>query len=620
MRTVGHFRFRRRIHGDSGRGQIRFLDRRARRYGLDPGSSLFAVAGQARGVRRSGEQARGRTGGSEYARIFHARPAGHRGARHERVYGAFHRRDADFSQRSAQARRGFKSTLTHTANWPPRRKALNMNNANLIPLYPEIFLLVATSALLLIDMFIADGKRGITYVLSLAILAVCAALSLADFNSGATAYTFRNMFVSDPMSSLLKLFSYLAVALTFIYSRQYGGVRGMLSGSLGGEFYILALFSLLGQMVMISGNNFLIIYLGLELMSLATYALVALRRDHPISTEAAMKYFILGALASGFLLYGISMLYGATGSLDLNEVAKATASGTVNRTVLVFGIVFVVAGVAFKLGAAPFHMWVQDVYQGAPTSVTLLLGAAPKLAAFAFVIRLLVEGLWSLAVDWQQMITVLAIVSMAIGNLTAIAQTNLKRMLAYSTISQTGFMLLGLLSGVFSGSNAAAAANAYSSAMFYSITYVLTTLGTFGVIMLLSRAGFEAENLEEFKGLNQRSPWFAFVMMVLLLSLAGVPPMVGFYSKLAVLQAVLNAGLIWLAVAGVLFSLIGAYYYLRVIKLMYFDEAVDASKLVVHKDMQVALSLNGIAVIALGLLPGPLMAACATAIIKTLAS
>lgn len=495
-----------------------------------------------------------------------------------------------------------------------------MNNANLIPLYPEIFLLAATSALLLIDMFIADGKRGITYALSLAILAVCAALSLADFNAGATVYTFRNMFVSDPMSSLLKLFSYLAVALTFIYSRQYGSARGMLSGSLGGEFYILALFSLLGQMVMISGNNFLVIYLGLELMSLATYALVALRRDHPISTEAAMKYFILGALASGFLLYGISMLYGATGSLDLNEVAKATASGTVNRTVLVFGIVFVVAGVAFKLGAAPFHMWVPDVYQGAPTSVTLLLGAAPKLAAFAIVIRLLVEGLWSLAVDWQQMLTVLAVVSMAIGNIPAIAQTNLKRMLAYSTISQTGFMLLGLLSGVFSGSNAAAAANAYSSAMFYSITYVLTTLGTFGVIMLLSRAGFEAENLEDFKGLNQRSPWFAFVMMVLLLSLAGVPPMVGFYAKLAVLQAVLNAGQIWLAVAGVMFSLVGAYYYLRVIKLMYFDEAVDTSKLVAHKDMQVALSLNGVAVIALGLLPGPLMAACATAIIKTLAS
>jgi NADH-quinone oxidoreductase subunit N len=495
-----------------------------------------------------------------------------------------------------------------------------MNNLNLIPVYPEIFLLVATSAILLIDMFLSEGKRHITYWLSIATLVVCAILTWADFNSGATTYTFRNMFVSDPMSNLLKLFSYLAVGLTLIYSRQYTAARGMLGGTLGGEFYVLALFSLLGQMVMISGNNFLIIYLGLELMSLSLYALVALRRDHAISTEAAMKYFILGAMASGFLLYGISMLYGATGSLDLTEVAKAAASPTTNKTVLVFGIVFLMAGIAFKLGAAPFHMWVPDVYQGSPTSVTLLLGAAPKLAAFAICIRLLVEGLWALAVDWQQMLTVLAVFSMAVGNITAIAQTNLKRMLAYSTIAQTGFMLLGLLSGVFHGSTAGTAANAYSSAMFYSITYVLTTLGTFGVIMLLARSGFEAENLDDFKGLNQRSPWFAAVMMILLLSLAGIPPTMGFYAKLAVLQSVLGTGQIWLAVAAVLFSLIGAYYYLRVIKVMYFDDAVDKSKIVVNRDMRVALSLNGAAVLVLGLLPGPLMAACAAAIIKTLAS
>ncbi|MDB5762583.1 MAG: nuoN [Herminiimonas sp.] len=495
-----------------------------------------------------------------------------------------------------------------------------MNNINLIPVYPEIFLLVAASAILLIDMFLSDAKRGITYALSMATLVICAVLTMSDFNTGATSYTFHNMFLSDPMSNLLKLFSYLAVGLTLIYSRQYATARGMLSGNLGGEFYALALFSLLGQMVMMSGNNFLIIYLGLELMSLSLYALVALRREHAISTEAAMKYFILGAMASGFLLYGISMLYGATGSLDLTEVAKATASGTVNKTVLVFGVVFLVAGLAFKLGAAPFHMWVPDVYQGAPTAVTLLLGAAPKLATFAICIRLLVEGLWSLAVDWQQMITVLAVLSMAIGNLTAIAQTNLKRMLAYSTISQTGFLLLGLLSGVFSGSNIASAANAYSSAMFYSITYVLTTLGTFGVIMLLARSGFEAENLDDFKGLNQRSPWFAAVMMILLLSLAGVPPMVGFYAKLSVLQAVLGTGQIWLAVVSVLFSLIGAFYYLRVIKLMYFDDPVDTADIIVNKDMQIALSINGAAIVLLGLLPGPLMAACVTAIVRTLAS
>lgn len=495
-----------------------------------------------------------------------------------------------------------------------------MNNLNLAPLYPEIFLVVATSFILLLDMFLSDARRNLTYLLSLASLAVCAALTLVDFNNGQTTYTFYNMFVSDPMSNLLKLFSYLAVGLTLIYSRQYTTDRQMLTVTTGGEFYVLALFSLVGQMVMLSANNFLIIYLGLELMSLSLYALVALRRDHTQSTEAAMKYFILGAMASGFLLYGISMLYGATGSLDLAEVARVTASGTVNRMVLVFGIVFVVAGLAFKLGAAPFHMWVPDVYQGAPTSVTLLLGGAPKLAAFAICMRLLVEGLWTLAVDWQQMLTVMAVLSMAVGNITAVAQTNLKRMLAYSTISQMGFMLLGLLSGVYAGSDATAAASAYSSAMFYAITYVLTTLGTFGVIMLLSRAGFDAENLEDFKGLNQRSPWFAAIMMVLLLSLAGVPPMMGFYAKLAVLQSVLGAGQLWLSILAVLFSLVGAYYYLRIIKLMYFDDATDTSRIVAHGDMRIALSLNGIAVVALGLLPGPLMAACSAAIVRTLAS
>jgi NADH-quinone oxidoreductase subunit N len=495
-----------------------------------------------------------------------------------------------------------------------------MNNLNLAPLYPEIFLVIAASAILLIDMFLSDAKRNLTYLLSLIALVIAGVLTWMDFSSGATAYTFRNMFVSDPMSNLLKLFCYLAVGLTFIYSRQYGTLRNMTSNGIGGEFYVLALFALVGQMVMISANNFLSAYLGLELMSLSTYALVALRRDHTASTEAAMKYFILGALASGFLLYGVSMLYGATGSLDLSEVARVIASGTANHTVLVFGIVFVVAGLAFKLGAAPFHMWVPDVYQGSPTSVTLLLGGAPKLAVFGMTMRLLVEGMWSLAIDWQQMLTVLAVLSMAVGNITAIAQTNLKRMLAYSTISQMGFMLLGMLSGVYAGGDANAAASAYSSAMFYSITYVITTLGTFGLIMLLSRAGFEAEEIDDFKGLNQRSPWFAAVMLILMLSLAGVPPMVGFYSKLAVLQAVLASGRLWLSIVAVMFSLVGAYYYLRVIKVMYFDEAVDKTKIHATGDMRMVLSLNGVAVLVLGLLPGPLMAACVTAIIRTLAS
>lgn len=494
-----------------------------------------------------------------------------------------------------------------------------MDNLNLVPAYPEIFLVIAVSAILLIDAFLSEAKRNLTYVLTLGALVVCAALTIADFNSP-TTYTFNNMFVSDPMANLLKLFSYVAVGLTVIYSRQYAIDRGMLGGgTLGGEFYILALFSLLGQMVMISGNNFLIIYLGLELMSLSLYALVALQRGNPASTEAAMKYFVLGALASGFLLYGISMLYGATGSLDLTEVAKATASGTVNKTVLVFGLVFVVAGLAFKLGAAPFHMWVPDVYQGAPTAVTLLLGGAPKLAAFAICIRLLVEGLFPLAFDWQQMIMILAVLSMVVGNVTAIVQTNLKRMLAYSTIAQMGFMLLGLMSGVSNG-DVSSAGNAYSSALFYAVTYVLTTLGTFGVIMLLARAGFEAENIDDFKGLNQRSPWFAFVMLLLMFSLTGIPPAVGFYAKLAVLQAVLSTGQVWLAVLAVMLSLIGAFYYLRVVKVMYFDEPVDTSKITAGNDMRVALSVNGLAIIALGILPGPLMALCATAIVRSLAT
>src|SRR5471032_387646 len=362
---------------------------------------------------------------------------------------------------------------------------------NMAPLSAEIFLLIAASAILLIDMFLSESKRSITYLLSLGTLVVCGYFSLADYNAGTTVYTFSNMFISDPMANLLKLFSYVAVGLTLIYSRSYATDRGMLGGNLGGEFYVLALFSLLGQMVMISGNNMLSIYLGVELMSLSLYALIALRRDNGKATEAAMKYFILGALASGFLLYGISMLYGATGTLDLTLIAKAAASGTIKPTILIFGLVFLVAGLAFKLGVVPFHMWVPDVYEGSPTAVTLLLGGAPKLATFAICIRLLVEGLLPMEVDWQQMLMVLAVLSLAIGNLTAIAQTNIKRMLAYSTIAQMGFVLLGLLAGVVGTTDRTGAAAAYSAAMYYTITYVLTTIGSFGVLMLLSRAGFE---------------------------------------------------------------------------------------------------------------------------------
>ncbi len=494
-----------------------------------------------------------------------------------------------------------------------------MNTTNLIPMYAEVFLLIAASAILLIDMFLDEGKRAFTYMLTLATLVGAAVFSFADYSAGTTVYAFSNMFLNDPMGNLLKLFSYLTMGMTLVYARQYSTDRGMLGGNLGGEFYVLALFSLLGQMVMISANNFLTIYLGLELMSLSLYALVALRRDNARATEAAMKYFILGALASGFLLYGMSMLYGATGTLDISEVARKIGSGTVDKSILTFGLVFVVAGLAFKLGAVPFHMWVPDVYQGSPTGVTLLLGGAPKLATFAICVRLLVEGMLPMAFDWQQMLMILAVLSLAIGNLTAIAQSNLKRMLAYSTIAQMGFVLLGLMAGVV-GHDTANAAAAYSAAMYYSITYVMTTVGSFGLIMVLARQGFEAEEIDDFKGLAKRSPAYAALMSVLMFSLAGVPPMMGFAAKFAVLQSVLATGAVWLTVFAVMFSLVGAFYYIRIVKVMWFDEASDTTPLSVNSDKGIVLALNGLAVVVLGMIPGPLLNACMAAMSKTLAS
>ncbi len=484
----------------------------------------------------------------------------------------------------------------------------------------EIFLAVATMLVMVAGLFADEQKTPLSHRLSLLVIAVTAVITISDFAVPGSVYAFDRGYVLDPMASLLKFCAAIATFLTLVYARQYSNQRGMLGGNLSGEFYVLALLTLLGQMIMISGNSFLVIYLGLELMSLSLYALVALRRDHAISTEASMKYFVLGALASGFMLYGMSMIYGATGSLVLSQIAQVIAGGSANKTVLALGLVFMVAGLAFKLSAAPFHMWAPDVYHGAPTSVTLLIGGAPKLAAFAIIIRILVEGLGGMAAEWQQMMIVMAVVSLIIGNITAIAQTNIKRMLAYSTISQMGFLLLGVLSGVFNGSDAGSAANAYSSAMFYVITYVLTTVGSFAVILYLSRSGFEAEQLDDFKGLNQRSPWFAAVMMVLLLSLAGVPPMVGFYAKLAVLQAALAAGHLGLVIFAVLASLVSAYYYLRVVKLMYFDEPTDTEAIEATGGLRLALSLNGIAVVLLGVLPGPLMAACVYAITQALAS
>ena len=482
---------------------------------------------------------------------------------------------------------------------------MNFAMPDLLPAYPEIFLLIMVSAVLVVDLFLPQRLRYVTYVLTqLALLgAAVLTLDVAVLTQGRVTYTFGNMFVADLMGHALKLAAYISVFTTLVYSRAYLSDRGLWKG----EFFALVLFALMGMMVMISANHFLTLYLGLELLSLSLYALVALDRDSARSTEAAMKYFVLGALASGLLLYGMSMIYGATGTLDISQVAQAIASARPNKIVLTFGLVFLVSGMAFKLGVVPFHMWIPDVYHGAPTAVTLIIGSAPKLAAFAMAMRLLVMGLLDLAVDWQQMLVILAVLSMAVGNLAAIAQTNIKRMLAYSTISHMGFMLLGLLAGVVNG-NWLNAADAYSAAMFYVVVYVLTTLGSFGMVLLLSRAGFEAENIEDFKGLNARSPWYAFIMLLLMFSLAGVPPTVGFYAKLSVLQPLLAADMAWLAVVAVLFSLIGAFYYLRIVKLMYFDEPTDTAPIEPSLDMSVLISVNGLAVLALGIMPQWLMA------------
>jgi NADH-quinone oxidoreductase subunit N len=490
---------------------------------------------------------------------------------------------------------------------------------NWLVLYPEIWLLFAACVIAIADLFIDDPERRPTFWMTQAAIAVFSAMHLVYFNGGATLYGMHGTVVTDPMGHLLAFFAGLATMVTIGYARPTLGSREMLKG----EFFVLSLFVLLGISVMTSANNFLVVYLGLELMSLSLYALVALRRDHAIATEAAMKYFVLGALASGFLLYGLSMMYGATGSLEIPKVFEQIAANPrINREVLIFGVVFIVAGLAFKLGAVPFHMWVPDVYQGAPTSVTLLIGGAPKFAAFAITIRLLVEGLLALAFDWQQMFIVLAVCSLVVGNVAAIAQTNLKRMLAYSTIAQMGFILLGLSAGVVSG-NTLSAGNAYSSSMFYLVAYVLTTLGTFGIIMFLSRQGFESEQVDDLAGLAKRSPWVAGVMSIFMFSLAGLPPMVGFYAKLAVLQALVTtnvAAYIWLAVIAVLLSLIGAFYYLRVVKVMYFDEPKDGSPVVQGSGVSALLAVNGVAVLVFGLLPGGLMAMCRDAIIKALAS
>lgn len=476
--------------------------------------------------------------------------------------------------------------------------------ANLMPAAAEIFLLGMLCVILIVDLLLSESNKIYTYLLVQVTLLGCSLITVGTHTDG-VVYAFHHMFVDDLMSDVLKLLTYLAVAMMLVYSRQYLILRGLFTG----EFMVLALFSLLGMNVMISANNFVTLYLGLELLSLALYAMVALQRDSATATEAAMKYFILGALASGLLLYGMSMLYGATGSLDLGIISEAIKHGVPNKSLLVFGLVFIVSGLAFKLGVVPFHMWIPDVYHGAPTAMTMLIGSAPKLAAFAFTARILVEGLQPLMHDWSSMLIIMAVASMALGNLSAIAQTNLKRMFAYSTISHMGFLLLGFIGGGIEG---------YGSSMFYAVVYVLMSLGAFGMIMLLSRAGFEADTLDDFKGLNQRNPWLAFMMLLLMFSMAGVPPTVGFYAKFSVLNAIVQTGHTWLAVVAVMFSLIGAFYYLRIVKLMYFDAPVSHEPINVSTDTAFLISFNGLGVLFLGMMPGMLMSICAASVQQSL--
>ena len=496
-----------------------------------------------------------------------------------------------------------------------------IDNISWLAIYPEIVLLVMACVIALVDLGVTSKGRTPTYILTLLTLVVVAGLEAMYAMNGTTFYGWGNMVVSDAMGNWLKCFATIAVAVTLVYGRPYATDRDMLRG---GEMFTLSLLSLLGMFIMISANNFLVVYLGLELLTLASYAMVALRRDHSASIEAAMKYFVLGAMASGFLLYGLSMIYGATGSLDIGQVFQSINGGQIRHQVLVFGLVFVVAGLGFKLGVVPFHMWVPDVYQGAPTAITLMIGGAPKLAAFGMTMRLLVDGLLPLAFDWQQMLMVMAVCSLLVGNLGGLLQTNLKRMLAYSTISQMGFVLLGLMSGVIHGNvDANAVENAYSAAMFYVVTYVLTTLAAFGVVLLLARDGFESEEISDLAGLNQRSPLYAGVMAVCLFSMAGIPPLVGFYAKLSVLQALISSGAtshIALAVFAVIMSLIGAFYYLRVVKVMYFDKPLTATSVSAPMDVRTVLTLNAAALLVLGLLPGGLMSLCADAIVRALAT
>ncbi len=476
---------------------------------------------------------------------------------------------------------------------------------NFQPVLPEIVIATAASLILLIDLWLPAHKRHVSYWLTQLSLLLAACVTLRGLHDE-IVHAFHNVMVADMVADVLRLLSFLALSLVLFYSRTYLTLRGLFRG----ETFVLMLFALLGMQILITANHFLTLYLGLELMSLSLYALVALQRDEAAPAEAAMKYFVLGALASGILLYGMSMIYGATGTLQIDQVAQSLTGGGDNHVLLIFGLVFVVSAIAFKLGAVPYHMWVPDVYHGAPTAITLLIGTVPEYAAFAMLLRLLAGALGSpeLMLQWQGMLAILALLSVTLGHVVAIAQTNLKRMLAYSTIANMGYVLMGFLGADVYG---------YTAAMFYILAYVMTSLVSFGMILILSRAGFEADRIDDLKGLNQRSPWWAFVMLLAMFSLAGLPPTIGFYGKLLVLQSAIKVGFVWLAVVGVLAALVGAFYYLRIVKLMYFDDAVDHSPIEVRGDTRWLLSGNGLALLLFGVLPQLPMGLCYVALVQS---
>jgi len=474
---------------------------------------------------------------------------------------------------------------------------------DLLALLPELVVMGMAMFILLLDLFILPQNRFMIYGLSQFTL-LAAAFFTFKTHTPAVGFAFSHMFIDDTLSDVIKLMMYLGTSLILVYTRKYLQDRNLYRG----EFYAMVLFGLLGMMIMVSGHNMLTIYIGLELLSLCLYSLVAFDRDNPRASEAAMKYFVLGALASGMLLYGMSMLYGMTGSLDVSDIANSIAQQP-KSPVLILGLVFVVAGLAFKFGAVPFQMWVPDVYQGSPTPMTLLIGSVPKLAAYAMTVRLLVQGLHPLALDWQDMLVLMAVLSIIIGNFSAIVQTNLKRMLAYSTISHVGFIMFGMMS---------ANANGFASSFFYISAYVLMSIAGFGIILLLSRQGFEAEEINDLKGLNQRHPWFAFLMLIIMFSMAGIPPTIGFYAKFTVLQAAWQAGLTWQVVLAVLMATIGAFYYLNIVRKMYFDAPEDHTPLSAPLDMRFILSVHSLALLGLGLFPEVLLGVCGHSLLISL--